>query len=297
MKSGRRADCRTNSGMTISIPCRDPNWAHSRRHASAHDRAVLPRLAAVAGVCGQVGGASSDIRHVSDFKAQSAVHGQECIRDFRDQHGDPFGGLVRRNDPIAADGDQYVRARPAMQHRSRGAIAAWAKPLTSETTTPSGARSGRLFAASTFTFRVGQRPNRDLRGGAHPDRSRSHGRRGAPVIEASLRFRPTVFVIMSNPFDDCPGGILRAVQHPIRARFQVLQVVIFGGEPRATAARSGAQLGDRVVRDDGVGGCVDADGVRDARRVVIRMRSPPGRMPGFRNGSTPVADGEVGELV
>jgi len=183
-----------------------------------------------------------------------------------------------------------------MQHRSRGAIAAWAKPLTSETTTPSVPAAATICCIQPSRF-ASDKAKRDLRGGPHPDRSRSHGRRGARIIEASLRFRPTVFVIMSSPLMIALEEYFEQSNIDPREVFKSYKVVIFGGEAlgprqRALARSWGIELYEMMALGDVsiAMECEMHDGCHPNEDLALVECLDP-------NGSTPVADGEVGELV
>lgn len=160
-----------------------------------------------------------------------------------------------------------------------------------------GARSGDYLLNSTFTFKVGQRHTGPSEGGLIPivlDHMPSEIPR---MIDASLRYRPTVFQLMSSPLMIAFEEYFEKAQVDPRDVFSSYKAVIFGGEalgPRQRALAKGwgvdlyemMALGDVSIAVE----CHLHDGCHPNEDLALIECLDP-------NGTEPVPDGEVGELV
>jgi phenylacetate-CoA ligase len=237
-----------------------------------------------------------DIRGVSDFKARVPFMDKDSVRGFRDRHGDPFGGLVRATDPMLR------RVTSTSGTTGDATPLTWSHRSVAETAYQRnyyalGARSGDYLLHTTFTFRVGQGQTGPGEGGLIPivlDHTPAEVPR---IIEASLRFRPTVFVIMSSPLMIALEEYFEQSNIEPREVFKSYKAVIFGGEAlgprqRALGRSWGIELYEMMALGDVsiAMECEMHDGCHPNEDLALIECLDP-------NGSVPVADGEVGELV
>jgi phenylacetate-CoA ligase len=238
----------------------------------------------------------ADIRSVSDFKARVPFMDKDSVREYRDRHGDPFGGLVRATDPMlrmvtSTSGTTGDATPLTWSHRSV------AETAYQRNYYALGARSGDYLLHSTFTFRVGQGQTGPAEGGLIPIVLDHTAAEVPRIIEASLRFRPTVFVIMSSPLMIALEEYFEKSDIDPREVFKSYKVVIFGGEAlgprqRALARSWGIELYEMMALGDVsiAMECEMHDGCHPNEDLALVECLDP-------NGSRAVADGEVGELV
>jgi len=238
----------------------------------------------------------SDIHSLGDFKARAPFMDKDSLRTFRDRHNDPFGGLVRPTDPMlrmvtSTSGTTGDATPLTWSHRSLGETAYQRNYYAL------GARSGDYILHSTFTFRVGQRQTGPAESGLIPiviDHTPAEIPR---MIEASLRFRPTLFVIMSTPLMIAFEDYFEKTHIDPHDVFSSYKAVIFGGEALGPRQRALAQnwgielyemmaLGDVSIAIE----CEMHDGCHPNEDLALIECLDP-------NGTDPVADGQVGELV
>lgn len=245
---------------------------------------------------GKAGITPSDIKSLADFKARAPFMDKDSIRDFRDRHDDPFGGLVRRDDPMlrmvtSTSGTTGDATPLTWSHRSIGETAYQRNYYAL------GARAGDYILHCTFTFRVGQRQTGPAEGGLIPIVLDHLPEEVPRIIEASLRFRPTIFVIMSGPLMIALEEYFEKTNIDPRDVFRSYKAVIFGGEALGPRQRALAQswgvnlyemmaLGDVSIAIE----CEMRDGCHPNEDLALVECLDP-------QGTEPVADGEVGELV
>jgi phenylacetate-CoA ligase len=243
-----------------------------------------------------VGLSLSDIQSLKDFKARAPFMDKDSIRQYRDQHGDPFGGLARACDPMlrivtSTSGTTGDATPLTWSHRSL------AETAYQRNYYALGARSGNYILHTTFTFRVGQRHSGPAEGGLIPivvDHTPAEIPR---MIDASLRFRPTMFVMMSSPLMIAFEEYFEKTRIDPRDVFSSYKAVIFGGEalgPRQRAVGKSwgidfyemMALGDISIAVE----CSMHDGCHPNEDLALIECLDP-------NGRDPVPDGQVGELV
>jgi len=238
----------------------------------------------------------SDIRNIADFKQRAPFMDKDQIREFRDRHNDPFAGLARATDPMlrmvtSTSGTTGDATPLTWSHRSAGETAYQRNYYGL------GARSGDYLLHSTFTFRVGQRHTGPAEGGLIPivlDHTPAEIPR---IVEASLRFRPTVFVMLSSPLMIALEEYFEKTRIDPRDVFESYKVVIFGGEAlgprqRALAEQWGIELYEMMALGD-ISIAIECemhDGCHPNEDLALIECLDP-------KGTASMADGEVGELV
>lgn len=244
----------------------------------------------------KAGVAVSDIRTIADFKARAPFMDKDTLRDFRDRHDDPFAGLVRRDDPrlrmVSSTSGTTGDSTPLPHSLRALSESAYQRYYFSL-----GARSGDYILHTTFTFRVGHRHTGPAEGGLIPivlDHSPAEIPR---IVEASLRFRPTVFTTMSSPLLSAFEDYFETVAIDPRDVFKSYKVTIFGGEALSVRQRAIAQgwglelfevmnLGDVSIAVE----CPMHDGAHPHEDLALIECLQP-------EGSDPMPDGAVGEMV
>lgn len=245
---------------------------------------------------GAAGIRPQDIRSLADFQARAPFMDKDVLRRFRDRHGDPYAGLARGDDPrlriVTTTSGTTGDATP---------LPFSGRPV-SEIAYPRyyhalGVRSGDYLLQATFTFRLGHQHSSALEAGLIPIVV-DHGPEAVPrIVEASLRFRPTVFSIMSTPLMIAFEEYFE--KHAVDARdvFSSYKVVIFGGEAlaerqRALAASWGIELFELMALGDVSTAleCPMHDGCHPHEDLAFVECLDP-------EGAAPVPDGQVGELV
>jgi phenylacetate-CoA ligase len=238
----------------------------------------------------------SDIRSLADFRARAPFMDKDSIRQYRDRHSDPFGGLVRPTHPqlrmvMSTSGTTGDPTPLTWSHRSLGETAYQRNYYAL------GAHSGDYLLNSTFTFKVGQRHTGAGEGGLIPIVVDHIPAEIPRMIDASLRFRPTVFQLMSSPLMIAFEEYFEKVKVDPRDVFSSYKAVIFGGEALGPRQRSLAKgwgvdlyemmaLGDVSIAVE----CEMHDGCHPNEDLALIECLDP-------HGTESVADGQVGELV
>jgi phenylacetate-CoA ligase len=247
---------------------------------------------------GEAGVHPKDIRSIEDFQEHSPFISQDMIRRFRDEHNDPCGGLAELSDPrmttmtttSGTTGDPSpmpMRIRVSSHENYMRDM--W----------HIGMRPGDYMISPLFTFRGGPAngltANKEI--GVTPIYF-NHDPSAIPrMIEAQKRFQPTAWQLMSMPLLIGLEKYFEATGEDGRAVFSSLKGTIFGGEALSPRLEKLVQswgieflettaLGDVTAATT----CKAHDGFHAYEDSAFVECLDP-------NGNTPVADGEVGELV
>jgi phenylacetate-CoA ligase len=238
-----------------------------------------------------------DIRSLEDFYERAPFLSQDRVRQYRDEHGDPCGGishmLQRRLTGIASTSG--TTGNPSPVPLSNGSILE--RTMTRDLAWCMGLKRGEYLAYMLFAFRAGLVPHR-YRGLGATQICLNHSPEDIPLlIEASLRFRPTVGYLLSAP-------MVWAIQRYGEKHKVDLQDVFasyrgfgYGGERLPQAVRDitdswnlrmheVSTLGDLGSATE----CEARDGFHGWEDFAILESLDP-------NNNQPVADGEIGELV
>ncbi len=172
----------------------------------------------------------SDIRSIADFREKAPFTDKDAVRQFRDTHNDPCGGLK-----AVSDEELSIVA-------STSGTTGDPTPVLIGKRTPNqigmmrdywhlGVRPGDFVTRPIFTFRGGHYrwPFEEL---GWKSLLFSHSPAEVPrIFEGSKRFRPTGFMMVSSPlllaFEQ---EIDRTGQDP-KDIFSSYKMVVFGGEP------------------------------------------------------------------
>jgi phenylacetate-CoA ligase len=241
---------------------------------------------------------ADDVQSMDDFHAKVPFIDKDAIRDFRDRHRDPYGGLLcldpkmtevfsaifstsgTTGDPTPAP---YAGRGPSMLVREFWEL---------------GARPGDRFMHCLFTFR-GPGIHDTIRGiGATPVFCDHQPGDVAQVVRFSRELRPTGWYTISGPLVMMLEAYASETGDDLREAFSSYRGVIFAGEPIGPRAR-------RLVEEDwglelflqtGVGDvgaateCREHDGYHFWEDTCYLENLDP-------QGTDAVADGARGELV
>lgn len=263
----------------------------------AYERSALYRK-----VWSEAGVHPRDIRSLADFKERIPFINKDTVRAFRDEHRDPFGGLlcVDRSELSAVNSTSGTTGDPTLVaeqwgDRGRGTASPLARDMWSM-----GIRPGDFFVLMLFTFRG-------------PTYSFAHLVGATPIIldhsptewprffDLVRRYRPTGMYVLSQP--------LMLSLWPLEEQgvdladvFSSFEAVVYAGEPlghrsAANVERLGIPLFEHSAAGD-VGASFECP-MHDGLHVwedygLYECIDPEATGPA---DATPVDDGGVGELV
>ena len=243
---------------------------------------------------------ADDVQSMDDFHEKVPFIDKDAIRDFRDRHHDPYGGLLcldpkmtevfsaifstsgTTGDPTPAP---YAGRGPSMLVREFWELGA-VGPATASCTacSRSGARGSTTPSAASAR---------------RPSSATTSPATSPQLVRLSRELRPTGWYTISGPLVMMLEAYARETGVDLREAFSSYRGVIFAGEPigpRARRLRRGG-LGPRAVPPDR---CRR----RRARRpsagsttATTSGRTPATSRTSSRWARTPVGDGERGELV
>jgi phenylacetate-CoA ligase len=244
----------------------------------------------------EAGVAPADIRSAADFRAKAPFIDKDRIRRFREEHGDAFGGLAcippgdaknvgttsgTTGDPTPVLND--VEASPEIQVKRD----LWAL----------GARPGDFMSYLSFTFRNGHGFDRFSDLGITPIAFQISPDEVPRLVEASLRFRPTVMFMLATPLVLALERFFASSPLDPRNVFRSYRGAVFGGEPlggrlRQLLADWGLEIFEFTSLGDVAGAmeCSAHDGMHTYEDLVLVETLDP-------FGDTPVVEGERAELV
>lgn len=261
-------------------------------HRAYHQSPLLREIWQKAGVH------PDDIRSTADFQAMAPFFNQDSIRHYRDSHADPFGGLIRPDNP-------YVTSLATTSGTTGDPSP---MPMRHHFTTHEGylrdywhmgGRPGDYIFMILFTFRGG--PLLCLPGqqkaGLIPVYFNHSPAEIPRLIEGLKRYRPTLLSMVSSPLLLAFEQYFESHDENPREVFASVKGSIYGGEALSPRLKSladawGLPLNETSALGDVVSGteCNSHSGFHawEDLAFVECLDLVTDR---------PVADGEVGELV
>jgi phenylacetate-CoA ligase len=257
---------------------------------------VYQRSALTQAIWKEAGVHPRDIRSLADFREKAPFINKDTIRNFRDQHNDPCGGLLCVTPPhlrgvgftSGTTGDPTPVPRPleslSIRHLKRDL---W----------HIGARPGDSFIYQLFTFREGFNADMWQDTGFRPIHLQHSPDEIGMMVEAARRFRPTVFFMLSTPLILAIDGYLRTTGTDPRDVFASFHGAVFGGEPlsphhKALVESWGLEIFDYTSLGDVTGAmeCSAHAGMHTWEDAVLVEHLDP-------TGNDPAGNGQRGELV
>ncbi len=245
----------------------------------------------------QAGVHPDDIKSLQDYKDKAPFINKDTIREFRDNNSDPFGGLCCVVQPhlkgigftsgTTGDPTPVPRAKHTLSMLDLKRCF-WHM----------GLRPKDYFINAMFTFREGQTADRCIEADFKPINFCYKPSEVVPrIIEASLKYRPKVFFMLSTPMVTAIEKYVRDRNIDIKEAFASYQGAVFGGEMLGDSMRQrinswGLEVYEYTTLGDVCGAmqCSAHDGMHAWEDLALVEVLDP-------DGSEPVADGEVGELV
>lgn len=239
----------------------------------------------------------ADVRSLEEFSERVPFMSQDAIRAYRTQTGDPCGGVSRqpsrRLSGIASTSG--TTGNPTPVPLTPGSI--FERTMTRDMAWCMGMQPGEFLSWMMFAFRGGLEPER-YRALGITQISIDHLPHDIPLlIDASLRYRPTALFILSGPMILMIDQYARKHGINLTDVFSSYRGAVYGGERIARHLRELtdswglqlfelASLGDLGTTQE----CSAHDGFHGWEDFAMLEHLDP-------NGNTPVADGEIGELV
>jgi phenylacetate-CoA ligase len=241
-----------------------------------------------------------DIRSLDDFRERIPFIDKDTIRRYRDEHHDPYGGLlcVPESELTAVNSTSGTTGDPTLVPEQWAGLGG---PGLSRDFWEMGVRPGDHVLVPMFTFR-GPIFNFPHAMGAIPvicDHSPAELPR---MIELIRKYRPVNQYTMSGPFLIAFAEYEERTGVDLEEVFSSLHGAVFGGEPpgvraRANTERWGLPLFEHSSAGD-VGAafeCREHDGLHVWEDVgFYECIDPDATSPA---NATPTPDGAIGELV
>ncbi|MET0378819.1 MAG: hypothetical protein ABW049_07480 [Spongiibacteraceae bacterium] len=256
---------------------------------------VYARSALVREVWDRAGITPKDIRSLDDFRAKAPFIDKDRIRQFRDEHNDPFGGTKCVDAP-------HLRA---VGFTSGTTGDPTPLPYARSVNTPQikrdfwhiGMRPGDYMAINMFTFREGHGAGNYLDCGFRPITFQHSPTELSRLFKASVEFKPKVMMTISTPLVLAMEEYAQKRDIDLQEIFASYKGAIFGGEMPAPRVRKlvkawGLEMFEITSLGD-VCGAIDCrahEGFHAYEDLALVECLDP-------NGDQPVADGERGELV
>jgi phenylacetate-CoA ligase len=244
-------------------------------------------------VWGSIGLRAADVTSLADFEARVPFVDKDTVRAYRTEQGDPLGGLRRMADASALASTTGTTGDPVVLPVGHGDSAGLARDWSDI-----GVRPGAAVAFMLFTFR-GPAWLTPHALGASCVLFDHHPSEFDRWCRASLELQPTLLYLLSGPLIMAMAHMEQAgiLPYSLAEVFASYKGVVIGGEHLGTHARNdlerwgGEPFLHTAVGDVGSATeCREHDGLHASEdTVLIEILDP--------EGSSPVAEGEVGELV
>lgn len=238
----------------------------------------------------------SDITSLAEFQQHAPFINQDALRDFRSRHQDPFGGLLGlpRSELLLAGTTSGTTGNPTpLGYGAINAteIASYRDHLNI------GSKPGEHAVFFMFPHRSGYIPNLCRRLGVTLIPF-AHSPLEIPrFVDISLKYRPTTLFLLSNPILMALDAYAQKTGIDMRDVFASYKGVVYGGEPMNYRLRKlvkdwGIHIYNYTALADICAGmdCADHSGFHAPEDLALVEILDA-------NGNTPVADGEIGELV
>jgi phenylacetate-CoA ligase len=242
---------------------------------------------------GSVGLRASDISSLEEFRARVPFMDKDTVRAYRTAHGDPLGGLRRMADASALSSTTGTTGDPVVLPVGHGDSVGLARDWWEI-----GVRPGDAVAFMLFTFR-GPAWLTTHAIGASAVLFDHHPSEFNRWCRASIELQPTLLYLLSGPLIMAMAYMEREGMLPYALDdvFASYKGVIIGGDHLGLEARGDLERwGGEPFLHTAVGDCGSAtecrehDGLHASEdSVLIEILDP--------DGSSPVSEGEVGELV
>ena len=257
---------------------------------------VYERSGLIRQVWDEAGVKPEDIRSLDDYLAKAPFIDKDAIRNYRDHHEDPCGGLM-----IADHED--LRVVGFTSGTTGDPTPVPSGPTTAIEIQSSrdwwhmGVRPGDYLAYMMFTFRGGQSRMLNIVGSGFVPVLMPHDPGALPLmIEAIKTYRPTGFFMVSTPLLIGLEKYFETSPDDPREVFASIKGAVFGGEPlsprfAALAKSWGLELFEITTLGDVVGAieCREHNGFHTWEDLAV--------VEALDDDGHPVADGELGELV
>jgi phenylacetate-CoA ligase len=244
-------------------------------------------------VWGSAGLRAADITSLTEFEARIPFVDKDTVRAYRTTQGDPLGGLRRMADASALSSTTGTTGDPVVLPVGHGDGVGLARDWWEI-----GVRPGDAVAFMLFTFR-GPAWLTPHALGASCVLFDHHPSEFDRWCRASLELEPTLLYLLSGPLIMAMAHMEQTgvLPHALAEVFSSYKGVVIGGDHLGIQARDdlerwgGEPFLHTAVGDVGSATeCREHDGLHASEdSVLIEILDP--------EGSSPVPDGEVGELV
>lgn len=198
---------------------------------------VYNRSPLVRWVWDQAGIKPDDIKSMADFKAKVPFIDKDTIRQFRDEHDDPFGGLVCVEPPhlkgvgftSGTTGDPTPIPRTEYTIPIKSCIREFWQI---------GVRPGDFFVHMLFTFREGLASDRWAESGMKPLQIQHLPHEVPHLISSMRKYRPKALFMLSTPMIMALEHYQKQTGDDLKEAFSSIEGVVFGGEPLNPVLRS-----------------------------------------------------------
>jgi phenylacetate-CoA ligase len=256
---------------------------------------VYARSALIRKVWDRAGVGPRDIRSLQDFRDKAPFIDKDAIRRFRDESGNPFGGLKCAEAPhLRAVGfTSGTTGDPTPLPFAQSPTASQSKRDLWHI----GMRPGDYCAITLFTFREGHGADRYTDCGFRPITFQHSPSELPRLFEASLSLQPKVLYPVSTPLLMAIADYAAKRELDPRNVFSSYRGFIFGGEPPSPRIRElveswGVEMFEITSLGDVTGAinCRAHTGFHAWEDLALVECLDP-------NGNEPVPDGARGELV
>ena len=257
----------------------------------AYERSALVRQ-----VWSEAGVKPGDIRSLADYKAKVPFIDKDRIRRFRDENGDPFGGLACVGAPhlrgVGFTSGTTGDPTPLPRSEDHIALTGLKRELWHM-----GVRPGDYFGYMLFTFREGLNADKLLDSGMRPVSIQHLPSEVPHLVAVSRELRPKALFMLSTPLIITLDQYQKKTGEDLKEAFSSYRGVVFGGEPMSPSLRAIVEawgleifelssLGDIATTME----CRAHDGMHTWEDLALVEHLDP-------SGDQPAPDGARGELV
>jgi phenylacetate-CoA ligase len=262
-----------------------------RQIAFTYARGALTRK-----VWDEAGVHPSQIKSLDDYRAKAPFINKDSIRQFRDDHGDPSGGVdcTHSRELVGIGTTSGTTGDPTPLPRTSRAVS---DMMSLRDYWRIGVRPGDYIAHMLFIFRGGIAYRSIREHNIIPIHFTHSPHELKRLFQAIPIYRPTLLRNVSNPMLLAIEEMLNETGEDPRELFRSFKGAIFGGEPLGSRQKRLAdEWGLEIFEQTTLGDicpateCTAHAGMHVHEDVAFTECLDP-------DGDTPVKDGEVGELV